>query len=82
MPKRRPETIRFLTLDKIKHLFNVVKTQDNKQDYTLLLTPCQHGLRASEVRRLHKIDIDFKQLRIYCHHLNDSPMGSPMEPAR
>lgn len=81
MIRRRQDTIKFLTFDERKRLFNVVKAEGNKRDRALFLTAYQHGLRASEVRRLHKTDIDFKQLRIYCHRLKGSHSGQhPMEP--
>jgi integrase len=54
-----------LTFDELKSLFAVIKAEGNKRDRALFLTAYRHGLRASEVGRLHKADIDFKQLRIY-----------------
>jgi type 1 fimbriae regulatory protein FimB len=81
MATRRHETIKFLTFDELKRLFSVIKAEGNKRDRALFLTAYRHGLRASEVGRLHKSDIDFKQLRIYCHRLKGSHSGQhPMEP--
>jgi site-specific recombinase XerD len=81
MARRRQETIKFLTFDEIKGLFNVIKAEGNKRDRALFLTAYRHGLRASEVGRLHKTDVDFKQLRIMCHRLKGSHSGQhPMEP--
>jgi type 1 fimbriae regulatory protein FimB len=75
MAQRQHETIRFLTFDELKRLFNVIKGEGNKRDRALFLTAYRHGLRASEVGRLHKTDLDFKQLRIYCHRLKGSYSG-------
>lgn len=81
MSRRRQETVKFLTFDELKRLFAVIKGVGNKRDRALFLTAYRHGLRASEVGRLHKTDIDFKQLRIYCHRLKGSHSGQhPMEP--
>lgn len=81
MTCRRQETIKFLTFDELKRLFGVIKAEGNKRDRALFLTAYRHGLRASEIGRLHKTDIDFKQLRIYCHRLKGSHSGQhPMEP--
>jgi len=80
MPQRRHETIRFLTFDELKRLFNVIKAEGSKRDRALFLTAYRHGLRASEVGKFHKTDIDFKQLRIMCHRLKGSHSGQhPME---
>ncbi len=81
MPRSNHETIKFLTFDELKRLFGIIKAEGNKRDRALFLTAYRHGLRASEVGRLHKSDIDFKQLRIYCHRLKGSHSGQhPMEP--
>jgi type 1 fimbriae regulatory protein FimB len=81
MRHRLHETIKFLTFDELKKLFNSIKAEGNKRDRALFLTAYRHGLRASEVGLLHKTDIDFKQLRIYCHRLKGSHSGQhPMEP--
>lgn len=81
MAHHRHETIKFLTFDELKRLFSAIKSKGNKRDRALFLTAYRHGLRASEVGRLHKTDIDFKQLRIYCHRLKGSHSGQhPMEP--
>jgi integrase len=75
MPQRRHETIRFLTIDELKRLFNAIKTEGNKRDRALFLIAYRHGLRASEAGRFHKSDVDFKHLRIYCHRLKGSYSG-------
>jgi type 1 fimbriae regulatory protein FimB len=81
MLQRRHETIRFLTFDELKRLFNVIKSEGSKRDRALFLLAYRHGLRASEVGRFHKTDVDFKQLRIYCHRLKGSYSGQhTMEP--
>jgi site-specific recombinase XerD len=81
MARRRQETIKFLTFDETKQLFNTIKDKGNKRDRALFLLAYRHGLRASEVGRLHKTDVDFKQLRIFCHRLKGSYSGQhTMEP--
>ena len=72
MARRKHETTKFLTFDELKRPFNVIRTEGNKRDRALFLLIYRHGLRASAVGRLHKTDVDFKQLRIYCHRLNGS----------
>ena len=72
---RRHQTIRFLTVDELRALFNVIKAAGNKRDRALFLIAYRHGLRASEVGKLHKTDVDFRQLRIYCHRLKGSYSG-------
>lgn len=54
MSRRRQETIKFLTFDELKRLFGMIKAEGNKRDRALFLTAYRHGLRASEVGRLHK----------------------------
>lgn len=81
MARRKQETIKFLAFDELKDLFNVIKAEGNKRDRALFLIAYWHGLRASEVGRLHKTDVDFKQLRIMCHRLKGSYSGQhTMEP--
>src|SRR5918912_1945034 len=81
MPRRRHETIRFLTLDELKRLFNTIRAEGNKRDRAIFLIAYRHGLRATEVGKLHKTDVDYKQLRIYCHRLKGSYSGQhTMEP--
>lgn len=75
MPSRRHETIKFLTFDEIKRLFNTIKAEGNKRDRALFLLAYRHGLRASEVGSLHKTDVDFKQLRLMCHRMKGSHSG-------
>ena len=60
MPRRRQETIKFLTFDELKRLFNTIKAEGNKRDRALFLLGYRYGLRASEVGRLYKADVDFK----------------------
>lgn len=81
MTRRRQETIKFLTFDELKGLFNVIKAQGKKRDRALFLLAYRHGLRVSEVGKLHKTDVDFKQLRLMCHRLKGSYSGQhTMEP--
>lgn len=81
MSRRTQETIKFLTFDEVKRLFNVIKAEGNKRDRALFLIAYRHGLRASEVGKLYKTDVDFKQLRLMCHRLKGSHSGQhPMEP--
>lgn len=75
MPRRRQETITFLTFDELKCLFNTIRSEGNKRDRAIFIIAYRHGLRASEIGRLHKTDVDFKQLRIYCHRLKGSYLG-------
>ncbi|MBV9925652.1 MAG: phage integrase family protein [Acidobacteria bacterium] len=75
MPRRRQGTIRFLTFDELKHLFNVIRAEGNKRDRAIFLIAYRHGLSASEDGRLHKSDVDFRLLRIFCHRLKGSYSG-------
>src|ERR1700749_4253866 len=72
---RRHQTIRFLTVDELKGLFNVIRAGGSKRERALFLIAYRHGLRASEVGKLHKTDVDFRQLHIYCHRLKGSHSG-------
>src|ERR1044072_5666059 len=58
MPRHRQETIRFLTFDELKRLFNVIRAKGDKRDRAIFLIAYRHGLRASEVGRLHKTDLN------------------------
>lgn len=49
----RAETIKFLTLDELKRLFQQIK---DKRDKVIFLLAYRHGLRASEVEMLQKND--------------------------
>jgi type 1 fimbriae regulatory protein FimB len=81
MRERRTETIKFLTFDELRRFFAVIKAGGNKRDRALFLLAYRHGLRASEVGKLYKTDVDFKQLRVYCHRLKGSYSGQhTMEP--
>ncbi len=42
MPQRRHETIKFLTFDEIKRLFNVIKAEGSKRDRAIFLTAYRH----------------------------------------
>jgi len=75
MPRHTHETIKFLTFDELKRLFNIIKAEGNKRDRALFLTAYRHGLRATEVGKLYITDVDFKQLRIMCHRLKGSYSG-------
>lgn len=71
----------FLTFDELKRLFNIIKAEGNKRDRALFLLAYRHGLRASEVGKLHKTDVDFKQLPLMCYRLKGSYSGQhTMEP--
>jgi site-specific recombinase XerD len=71
------ETINYLTLDEVRRLFAVIT---NKRDKAIFLIAYRHGLRASEVGKLHISDIDWQRLRIKCHRLKGSYSGDhPLE---
>lgn len=69
---RRTETIKFLTLDETRRLFECVT---NKRDKAIFLIAYRHGLRASEVGLLRVSDVDFKRMRIMIHRLKGSLAG-------
>jgi type 1 fimbriae regulatory protein FimB len=62
MPRRNSlDTITYFTTDEIRRLFSAI---ESKRDKALFLIAYRHGLRASEVGKLHVADIDWKRLRI------------------
>jgi site-specific recombinase XerD len=78
MPRNRLDSITYFTPDELRHLFAVIT---NKRDKAIFLTAYRHGLRASEVGRLHVVDIDWKRLRIKLTRLKGSFSGEhPLEP--
>jgi len=68
----RAETIKFLTLDELKRLFQQIT---DKRDKAIFLLAYRHGLRASEVGMLQKNDLNMKQLRVMIHRLKGSISG-------
>jgi integrase len=69
---RRTETIKFLTLDETRRLFDWIT---DKRDKAIFLIAYRHGLRASEVGLLRVSDLDLNQLRIMLHRLKGSLSG-------
>jgi type 1 fimbriae regulatory protein FimB len=69
---RRSETIKFLTLDETRELFEWV---NDKRDKAIFLIGYRHGLRASEIGLLRLSDVDFKRMRIMLHRLKGSLSG-------
>jgi integrase len=77
---RRAEqrTIHFLTQDELRRLFKVMKS---KRDRAIFLVAYRHGLRASEIGLLQRVDVDAKQGRISINRLKGSNSGVyPMQP--
>lgn len=75
---RRSETIKFLTLDETRRLFEWIT---NKRDKAIFLLAYRHGLRASEIGMLRISDLDLKRLRIMIHRLKGSLAGEhPLQP--
>src|SRR5919106_2542207 len=64
--RRGSGTLQFLTQEELKRLFAVIK---DKRDKVLFLLAYRHGLRASEIGLLQRIDVDLKQGRITIHRL-------------
>ncbi len=69
---RRSETIKFLTLDETRRLFEWIT---DKRDKAIFLVAYRHGLRASEIGLLRADDLDLKRLRIMLHRLKGSLSG-------
>ncbi len=69
---RRSETIKFLTLDETRRLFEWIT---DKRDKAIFLIAYRHGLRASEIGLLRVDDLDLKRLRIMLHRLKGSLSG-------
>lgn len=75
---RRTETIKFLTFDETRCLFDWIV---DKRDKAVFLVAYRHGLRASEVGLLRTSDFDLKWLKIMLHRLKGSLSGEhPMQP--
>ena len=76
---RRPERIiYFLTQDELRRLFKVIRS---KRDKAIFLMAYRHGLRASEIGLLQRVDVDAKQGRIAIHRLKGSLSAVyPMQP--
>lgn len=69
---QRTETIKFLTLDETKRLFEGIT---DKRDKAIFLLAYRHGLRASEIGMLRVADLDLKRLKIMLHRLKGSLSG-------
>ena len=69
---RRIETIKFLTFDETKRLFENITS---KRDKAIFLLAYRHGLRASEIGLLRHSDLDLKTLRIMLHRKKGSLSG-------
>ena len=79
MPRSPTDTIRFLTLDELGRL--LAATRGSVRDRALFLLAYRHGLRASEVGRLHAEDLDLRTLRLMVHRLKGSHSGAhPLQP--
>jgi integrase len=76
--RAQQRTIHFLTQDELRRLFKVIKS---KRDKAIFLVAYRHGLRASEIGLLQRVDVDAKQGRISIHRLKGSISGVyPMQP--
>src|SRR5215475_10354722 len=67
--RRQERVIHFLTQDELRRLFKVMKS---KRDRAIFLVAYRHGLRASEIGLLQRVDVDTKQGRISIHRLKGS----------
>jgi site-specific recombinase XerD len=67
--RRSSRKIHFLTQEELKRFFAVLKS---KRDKVLFLLAHRHGLRASEIARLHRTDVDLQQGRITINRLKSS----------
>jgi site-specific recombinase XerD len=69
---RHSQTVKFLTFDETKRLFeNII----SKRDKAIFLLAYRHGLRASEIGLLRHSDLDLKTLRIMIHRIKGSLSG-------
>lgn len=76
--RREERVITFLTQDELRRLFKVIKS---KRDKAIFLVAYRHGLRASEIGLLQRVDVDMKQVRISVHRLKGSLSAVyPMQP--
>lgn len=74
----RVKKIRFLTLDETKRLFAEI---ERKRDKAIFLIAYRHGLRVSEVGKLHRTDVDLKRMTVMIHRLKGSIGGRhPLQP--
>ncbi len=69
---RQTETIKFLTFDETKRLFENITS---KRDKAIFLLAYRHGLRASEIGLLRHSDLDLKTLRVMIHRKKGSLSG-------
>ena len=53
--RRRERIIHFLTQDELRQLFKVIRS---KRDKAIFLVAYRHGLRASEIGLLQRVDMD------------------------
>lgn len=72
MRRRTLDKIHYLTQEELKRLLSVVT---NRRDKAIILLAYRHGLRASEVGKLQRSDIDFIRQRIRIHRLKGSLSG-------
>ncbi len=73
----RIEKIKFLSFDELRRLLAVI---ERKRDKALFLIAYRHGLRASEVGRLRRDDVDLKRMQIKLSRLKGSLGGiHPMQ---
>jgi type 1 fimbriae regulatory protein FimB len=74
----RIEKIKFLSFDELRRLLAVI---ERKRDKALFLVAYRHGLRASEVGKLRRDDLDLKRMQITLSRLKGSLGGvHPMQP--
>src|SRR6266487_632137 len=77
-PRRGERVINFLTQDELRQLFKVIHSKRVK---AIFLVAYRHGLRASEIGLLQRVDVDAKQGRVSIHRLKGSISGVyPMQP--
>lgn len=68
----------FLTQDETRRLFAAIT---DKRDRALFLTTYRHGLRACELGRLHRADLDLSRARLTIHRAKHSLDGiHPLQP--
>jgi integrase len=68
----RIEKIKFLSFDELRRLLAVI---ERKRDKALFLIAYRHGLRASEVGKLRRDDLDLKRMQITLSRLKGSLGG-------
>ena len=77
-------TIHLLTQHELSRLFAAIQTKSTKgkRDKAIFLVAYHHGLRASEVGLLRRVDFDQKALRITIRRLKDGNSGVyPFDPS-